>query len=121
MIHPARVIRGQRGSTRVAVHPDGCQGCAISCGRADPVQISLPGEYEGEVELIMTPRDQFIVLMNSLMIPLGGFLAGVLAGYLPGFPWFVQVALSLAGMLIGVWLCKAQNFDRLKVKEVLNQ
>ena len=80
--------------------------------------MTVPGDYRSQIEVTLSLRDQLVLLTNSLLLPLIGFIAG------GGIFDYLQlgevgtVSGAVAGLSAGVAMCKSQSYSRLKIKEV---
>lgn len=68
----------------------------------------------------MAARNQWILLLNSLFLPLSGFILGASLGQ-----WFLSNDVAaflgaIAGLTGGALACRRQSFDRIDIEEVLN-
>jgi positive regulator of sigma E activity len=80
--------------------------------------MTLPGDYQSQIRLTLSLRDQLVLLTNSLLLPLIGFIAG---GSICDYAQLGEaqtVAAAIAGLSAGVVMCKSQSSGRLKIKEV---
>ena len=78
----------------------------------------IPGEYHTGVEMSLSLRNHLILLLHSLFLPLMGFVLGGMAVNGMGVGEPLEIAGSVAGLLLGIMVCKVQSHDRLKLIEV---
>lgn len=111
-----RVIAGQSGEACLAVRPavtcGGCSGC-----RDMERQIRIPGIWEEEAELTlsMSTVDGVKLLVQSLVLPLSGFLSGALAANSLQLGEPMVIGGALLGLLAGMALCRKQSFNKIQI------
>ena len=97
----------------------GCgKGCIQKCFQKDVVIMTVPGEYQSQIELQLSLRDQLVLLTNSLLLPLIGFVTG---GSISDYMQLGEVGTivgAIVGLSAGVAMCKSQSYARLKINEV---
>lgn len=94
-----------------------CGGCTKGCFQDEAIVV-LPGDYGSEIEITLSLGDQLVVLTNTLLLPLAGFIVGaVICDYVQPYEIGV-VAGALGGLAAGVGLCRTQSYTRLNFSEV---
>ena len=80
--------------------------------------MTVPGEYQSQINVTLSLRDQLVLMTNSLLLPLIGFITG---GSISDYMQLGEVGTvvgSIVGLSAGVAMCKSQPYARLKIKEV---
>ena len=108
-----------------------CNSCVNNCQRAQLIRLpdrAEIGQTATHIEVSMSGTNQMWLLLNSLMLPLIGFLIGAtLANQLLFVhEWFIQewlnelttVVFSLLGMATGILACRKFTEQRLIINEV---
>ena len=119
----AEILTHDSLKSRIKIEPAACAGCRKGCLpkgyiQKDMVIMTVPGEYQSQIEVALSLRDQLVLLTNSLLLPLLGFIAGgTLSDYMQ-LGEFGTVAGAIAGFSAGVVMCRSQPYGRLKIKEV---
>ena len=67
----------------------------------------------------MSSRDQWILLVNTLLLPLCGFLAGASLTYMVALNDLVAFGGALVGLGLGMAMCRRQSLERVVIEEVL--
>lgn len=80
-------------------------------------RIKIPGEYYTGVQLSLSLHNHLALLLHSLLLPLMGFVLGGVVANSMQMGEFVVIAGSLAGLLLGITLCKVQSHNRFKLIE----
>lgn len=80
--------------------------------------MTLPGDYRSQIEVTLSLRDQLVLLTNSLLLPLVGFIAGGSISEYMQLGEVGVVAGAVVGLSAGIAVCKSQSYSRLKIKEV---
>ena len=123
------VCHGHAG-IRVDFHNENCSSCPSGCSQKPVTTIALPcdppGHWAGEslqtgsrVEISMSLRSQAWLLLNSLLLPLVGFVSGaVIADQLTSNESIILVS-SVFGMGIGIVLCRKFPDRLIRIKEVV--
>lgn len=116
-----RVVTRNARMTLVEIEPAGCAGCVQGACKQKITtrrRVELPGEYHTGVELSLSLHNHLVLLLHSLVLPLMGFVLGAVTvnGMQVSEP--LVIAGSVAGLLLGIMVCKVQSFDRLKLSEV---
>ncbi len=112
------VSKPDRKMTLVELQAGHCGACGHSCRRRQPLNVEIPGEYDGAVNLRLSAGDQMELLFNSLLLPLISFVfAGSLA------QWFessepVIIFSATIGLIIGIFLCQRKPSTLIKVQEL---
>lgn len=80
--------------------------------------MTLPAVGGERLIVSMRPADQWVLLVNTLLFPLLGFVAGAILAQ-----WILPNDLAaFAGAVIGtgagVLVCRKQSFDRVEIEEV---
>ena len=119
----AEILNHDSLKSRIKIEPAACAGCSKGCLPKGDIQknrviVTVPGEYRSQIEVALSLRDQLVLLTNSLLLPLLGFIAGgTVSDYMqPGE--FGTVAGAIVGFSFGVVMCRSQSYSRLKIKEV---
>ena len=112
-----------------------CYSCNRYCTRRPFAIVHLRGRQErplrqqqsslhhdgqpprNQVELSMTLGSQCWLLLNSLLLPLIGFILGAAVSFQQGSDDPGCVLSSLAGMALGILLCQKFAIQRLKITE----
>jgi positive regulator of sigma E activity len=97
----------------------GCgKGCIQKCFQKKVVIMTVPGEYQSQIVLELSLRDQLVLLTNSLLLPLLGFIAGGSVSNTMQLGEFWTVAGAIVGLSAGIAMCRSQAVSRMKIKEV---
>ena len=80
--------------------------------------MTVPGDYQSQIEVALSLRDQLVLLTNSLLLPLIGFIAGGSVSHYMQLGEVGTVAGAIVGLSAGVVMCNSQSHSRLKIKEV---
>lgn len=111
------IVARKPGKVVVKVAATGC-GSACGCGRAARTMLELPS-CEGErIRLSMTPRDLYVLLANTLLLPLVGFLLGAVLGQAVFENDWLALGGALVGFGVGMSLCRGQSLERVVIEEV---
>ena len=119
----AEILDHDSLKSRIKIESAACAGCGKGCTQKrfiqkDMVIMTVPGEYQSQIEVALSLRDQLVLLTNSLLLPLIGFIAGgSVSNYLQPSE-FGTVAGAVVGLSAGVAMCRSQTYSRLKIKEV---
>jgi positive regulator of sigma E activity len=66
----------------------------------------------------MSSRNLWVLLLNTLLFPLGGFTAGaILVQWMYADDMLAFVG-SMLGLGVGLLACRKQSFDRVVIEEV---
>jgi hypothetical protein len=129
----AEILDHDSLTSRIKIEPAACAGCGKGCIQKgyihkdyihkdyihkDMVIMTVPGEYQSQIEVALSLRDQLVLLTNSLLLPLLGFIAGGSVSNTMQLGEFGTVAGAIVGLSAGVAMCRSQTVSRLKIKEV---
>jgi len=78
----------------------------------------LPPVEGSHVRLSMAPRDQWVLLVNTLLLPLCGFLAGTGITHLAFTNDLLTFAGALVGLGVGIAMCRRQSLESVVIEEV---
>ena len=95
----------------------GCRGCGLRSSTRE-INLSPPRELPGPVDIEVTARSQLFLLGNSLLLPLAGFVAGAAIGSSLSAGDIGSVAMAVAGLGLGMVLCRAGGEERITWIEV---
>lgn len=112
------VVERKAGQTIVRVERKGCASCARGCSEA--VLVTLPPLTSDVVALELSARDRLLAMVNSLFLPLAGFIAGAIVANVVTASEVHIIAGSLVGLAAGVAACRIQPFHKLKIIEAYN-
>lgn len=115
----ARVIYHNARVTLVEIAPAACVGCVQGCRQKTlaRTRVEIPGEYYNGVQLSLSLHNHLALLLHSLLLPLMGFVLGGVAANGMQMVETLVIAGSLAGLILGIILCKAQSHNRFKLIE----
>jgi positive regulator of sigma E activity len=114
----AEILDHDSLKSRIQIGPVTCTGCRKGCVQNERVIMTLPGDYRSQIEVTLSLRDQLVLLTNSLLLPLIGFIAGGSISDYMQLGEFVTVVGAIVGLSAGIAVCKSQSYSRLKIKEV---
>jgi positive regulator of sigma E activity len=119
----AEILDHNSLKSRIQFEPVACAGCRKGCIKNDfsqknMVVMTLPGDYRSQIEVTLSLRDQLVLLTNSLLLPLIGFIAGGSISDYMQLGEVGTVAGAIVGLSAGVAMCKSQSYSRLNIKEV---
>jgi len=125
LTYPAIVTDTTSQMLHLSVERSACGACRSGC--KESVRLQLPSDVlessylpavGAGIEVSMSLREQTNLLLNSLMLPMAGFVLGsCLATWIdPSDP--VVVMGALVGFLAGVVVCKRASFKALRFKPV---
>ncbi len=125
LTYPAIVTETSSRTLSLSVERSACGACSSGCKAS--MKLNLPPDIvESSSELIagaamevrMSLREQLNLLLNSLMLPMAGFVLGsCLAAWIdPSDP--VVVIGAVVGFVAGVFACKRASYSALSVKPV---
>jgi positive regulator of sigma E activity len=115
----ARVVENRDGVALLQPEAAGCGGCQ-GCGVRLPRTFELPNRSEqagSVIALSMSPTNQLFVLLNTLWLPLLGFVLGVMIGSSLSSSEIFQVFVGLAGLLAGLAGCRRLEFSRITASQ----
>lgn len=94
---------------------ENCPGCACSCAPGEKDAVYIPGLPIGETDVVLSlsTGNSLKLLVHSIVMPLAGFVGASLIARFFNAGDAVTVAASLAGMGLGIALCKTQSFNRI--------
>ncbi|MFT4798196.1 MAG: hypothetical protein ACJAYE_000873 [Candidatus Azotimanducaceae bacterium] len=110
-----RAIARDRKGTLIEFD-SGCDGCN-GCSQGGQQQLLIPGEFEREVVVRLSSRNQLFALFNSLLLPIFVSVCAALVA-----DWFLLgdlygTFLTVGGFIIGMALCRQLNPSALSVQE----
>jgi positive regulator of sigma E activity len=119
----AEILDHDSLKSRIQIEPVACGGCRKGCvqkvcSQNDMVIMTVPGDYQSQIRVTLSLRDQLVLLTNSLLLPLIGFITG---GSISDYLQLGEVGTivgAIVGLSAGVAMCKSQSYSRLKIKEV---
>jgi hypothetical protein len=114
----AEILDHNSLKSRIKIESAACTGCGKGCIQKKVVIMTVPGEYQSQIELELSLRDQLVLLTNSLLLPLLGFIAGGSVSNTMQLGEFWTVAGAIVGLSAGVAMCRSQTVSRMKIKEV---
>ena len=118
IVTTARVLDRTRNSSLILLEPVNCGGCLKRCGARKSLTAILQGNYASSVEISLTFHNQMILLINSLLLPLLGFVLGGFVGQWIATNDMVVVGCAVIGLMLGVKVCKPQSQERLNICEI---
>jgi len=111
------IVARTSDEVQVRLPAPSCVGCHSRCDTR--ITITLPRNDAEGLRLTLSAGNRWILLFNSLYLPLLGFFAGaVLAQWLFGDDVLTFLG-SVAGFGGGMLGCRAQKLDRVLIEEVL--
>ncbi|MFT7688922.1 MAG: positive regulator of sigma E activity [Candidatus Azotimanducaceae bacterium] len=78
--------------------------------------LSLPSSAHLEFSISMA--SQLLLLLNSLLLPLIGFIIGAIIAEFFALTEVQQVLSSLIGLVVGIVFCRKFSLTKLNIKEV---
>ena len=115
-----KVVERRADGAVIRFSPEHCGQCRGCAGRSATSLIVDP-VVNDEVRVSLSAPALRSILLNSLGWPLVGFvLAGVLAAIL-GLSDATAAALCLAGLMAGIFSCRALDRDTLSIEEVSHE
>jgi positive regulator of sigma E activity len=119
----AEILDHDSLKSRIKIESAACAGCGKGCSQKRFIQkkaviMTVPGEYQSQIEVSLSLRDQLVLLTNSLLLPLLGFIAGGSVSNTMQLGEFWTVAGVIVGLSAGVAMCRSQAVSRMKIKEV---
>jgi len=125
LTYPAIVTDTTSQMLHLSVERSACGTCRSGC--KESVKLQLPSDViessclpavGAAMEMTMSLREQMNLLLNSLMLPIAGFVLGsCLAAWLDPSDSVVVMG-ALVGFLAGVVVCKRASFRALSIKPV---
>lgn len=114
------IIERRSDAVLVRVDANECDaGCSCNCRKV--TTISLPPVRGRKLNISMRPGDQCVLLVNTLIIPLCGFVAGASLAQWISANDLLAFAGAILGLGIGVVVCRRHSFDRVVIEEVSNE
>lgn len=111
-----RVIFAESGEACLTVqHAVACSGCA-GCRTVERL-VRIPGVWEKQTELTlsMSTGDGIKLLIQSLVLPLFGFVSGALAASSLELGEPMVIGGALLGLMTGMVLCRKQSFNKIHI------
>lgn len=105
-------------ATKISVARQGCTGCGSGCARSTVNELIVPGTFKGQIELSISLSEQLRVLVNSLLLPLFGFIIGTGFTHFTGATEWIVVSGGMLGLVIGLWSCRTKNWNTIEMNEV---
>ena len=114
------IISRQPDAVVVRVAGSECDGgCGCQCRKA--ATFRLPPMAGRRVSVSLRGGDRFVLLVNTLLYPLGGFIAGAIAAQWAFAGDLAAFAGAMAGLGVGLLMCRGQSFERVVIEEVSNE
>jgi positive regulator of sigma E activity len=101
----------------------GCSSCSQACRQSDSISIELPASElrkligSQQVELVMNTKMQMKLLVNSILLPLFGFVAGALVADFLHINDLAALGCSLVGLALGVLACRRFSYAHLQISD----
>lgn len=94
----------------------GCDNCS-GCSQGRHQQLLVPGEYDHEVVVQLSSRDQLFALCHSLLLPILISVCSALVA-----DWFLfgdlyATFFAVSGFILGMTLCRPLSPTTLSVQE----
>ncbi|MFT5210852.1 MAG: hypothetical protein ACI9CE_002583 [Flavobacterium sp.] len=99
-----------------------CLGCKQFCKKQIKLSLHksfLPSSSASHIEFSINMNSQLSLLLNSLLLPLLGFVLGAVVAESLGSAEVQVILCSMIGLIIGILLCRKISISCLKIKEVL--
>ena len=114
------IISRQPDAVVVRVAGSECDGgCGCQCRKA--ATFRLPPVGGRRVCISLRSVDRFVLLVNTLVMPLGGFIAGAIVAQWAHPGDVAAFAGAMVGLGIGLLICRGQSFERVVIEEVSNE
>jgi hypothetical protein len=119
----AEILDHDSLKSRIKIESAACAGCGKGCTQERFIQkkvviMTVPGEYQSQIVMALSLRDQLVLLTNSLLLPLFGFIAGGSVSNTMQLGEFGTVAGAIVCLFAGIAMCRSQTVSRIKIKEV---
>ncbi|MEJ6517046.1 MAG: SoxR reducing system RseC family protein [Pseudomonadales bacterium] len=101
----------------------GCHSCAQTCRQSKSINIELPASElrklkdSQRVELVMNSSLQMKLMLNSILLPLFGFVTGALVSDSLQLNDFGAVTCSLIGLALGILACRRFSYSHLQISD----
>ncbi len=115
---PGRVVEKDCLGVWIEFKGNNCGTCSQACGAKQATKIYLPMRLEGEISVSVSRSNLLWMLLNTLLVPLFGFVLGAVVGNQAGMSELMTFVFSLVGLVTGIYLCRIYALDRLNVREV---
>jgi len=125
-------ILGQCAANTELLFDSPCVGCKQYCQKQLKISfptslLSLQSEAlplktlpaKGHLEFSMSIRSQCLLLLNSLLLPLLGFILGAVIAEGFKFAEGQVIVSSLIGLFTGILFCRKFSLRKLNIKEVV--
>ena len=99
-----------------------CLGCKQFCKKQVKFSLHksfLPSDSASHIEFSINMNSQISLLLNSLILPLLGFVLGAVVAESLGYTEVQVILFSIIGLITGILLCRKISIYCLKIKEVL--
>jgi len=118
----ATIIENASKTVSLSLSPQiSCTGCGRGCGSANAstTNLMIPAnvfpplssiDLDTKIEIEITGKDHLLLLVNSIILPVLGFVLGsfIAAWFNPSDP--VVLCGAMTGFLVGMKLCSARGF-----------
>jgi len=123
-VYEGEIISRDTGGVTVTFHSR-CSACRQSCSSDQKSEVYVsnsllvsPDQYAQTLNVSMALPAQIFLLLNSLLLPLAGFLFAAAIGESFNLEEGRLVLFSIFGLLIGILLCREFPGNGLNIKEV---
>ena len=114
----AEIIARRTDTVSVRVPAVSCSPACACTFRRRQTTVQLPAAPGAELRISLSLRNLCVLLLNTLLFPLGGFMAGtILAQWMYADDMLAFVG-SMLGFGMGLLACRKQSFDRVVIEEV---